>query len=48
MKSTQEVIELCAKHNIYPDTELIKADKIEWAWDQLKENKDGVRYVIDI
>ena len=32
---TQECIDLCHKHNIYPDCEVIEADKINWAWDQL-------------
>lgn len=51
MAATDECLELCAKHNITPECEVITADKIDWAWEQLlKEggNKDGVRYVIDI
>jgi uncharacterized zinc-type alcohol dehydrogenase-like protein len=51
MQSTNEVLELCAKHKIFPDCQVIEADKIDWAWDQLTGeggNKDGVRYVIDI
>ena len=49
--ATEECLELCAKHNIYPDIELIEANKIDWAWNQLlgeAGNKDGVRYVIDV
>ena len=48
---TQEVIDFCHKHNIYPDCEVILAKKIDWAWDQLcgsGSNVDGIRYVIDI
>jgi alcohol dehydrogenase (NADP+) len=49
--ATEEVLELCAKHNILPDCQTITASKIDWAWEQLLGeggNKDGVRYVIDI
>ena len=47
----REVLELCAKHKIWPDVETIEADKIDWVWDKLMSehgNKEGVRYVIDI
>lgn len=48
-KNTQEVLDFCGKHGIAPDCEVIEADKIDWAFEQLKGmNKDGVRYVIDI
>jgi uncharacterized zinc-type alcohol dehydrogenase-like protein len=33
IKATQEVLDLCAKHQIWPDCETIKADKIQWAWE---------------
>ena len=49
IKATQEVIDFCAENKIYPDTQIIKADQIGWAWKSLlEENKDGIRYVIDI
>jgi len=51
IKATEELLELCAKHNILPDCETITASKINWVWDQLvgeSSNKDGIRYVIDI
>lgn len=51
IKETQEVIDLCHQHNIYPDCEMIEAKQIDWAWDQLcgdGKNPDGIRYVIDI
>ena len=49
IKATEECLELCAKHGIYPDVQHIKASEIEWAWDQLiNVNKDGIRYVIDV
>jgi len=49
IKNTEECLEFCAKHNLTPDVEHIEAEKIDWAWDQLlTNNKDGIRYVIDI
>jgi len=51
IKATEECLEFCAKHGIYPDIQLIEAKEIDWAWQQLigpSGNKDGVRYVIDI
>ena len=51
--ATEELIELCGKHKIFPDVQVIEANQIDWAWKQLSgaggaANKDGVRYVIDI
>lgn len=46
--SIEGLLELCAKHGIAPDTQTITADKLDWAYEQLGYNKDGVRYVIDI
>jgi len=49
IKNTEECLDFCAKHNLTPDVELIEAEKIDYAWDQLlTNNKDGIRYVIDI
>jgi uncharacterized zinc-type alcohol dehydrogenase-like protein len=48
---TQEVLDLCAKHQIWPDCELILASGLSAAWTQLcgpQGHKDGSRYVIDI
>jgi uncharacterized zinc-type alcohol dehydrogenase-like protein len=48
IKTTEECIDFCVKHNIYPDIQLIKPDQITWAFNQLQNsNKDGVRFVID-
>jgi uncharacterized zinc-type alcohol dehydrogenase-like protein len=49
--NTEECIQFCFDNNVYPDIEVIKANQITWAWEQLnpgKGNPDGVRYVIDI
>jgi len=49
IKSTQECVDFCAKHQIYPDVELIEAKDIDFIWDKLKSvNDTGLRYVIDI
>ena len=49
IKETQEVIDLCFEHGIYPDCKVVLAKEIDWCWEQLqKSNADGVRYVIDI
>lgn len=42
MKKTQEMLELCAKHNIVADIELIKMSDINSAMDRLA--KSNVRY----
>jgi len=47
----QEVMDFCAKNNIYPDCEMVEANQIDWAWEKLSGpggNADGVRYVIDV
>ena len=49
--ATQEVLDLCAKHQIWPDCEMIVASELSSAWEQLcgaNGHKDGARYVIDI
>ena len=51
VKATQECLDLCAEHQIWPDCKVIEAKDIDWAWEQLSGeggNKDGVRYVIDV
>ena len=51
IKATEECLEVCAKHSIYPDVQVIEAKDIDWAWQQLigpSGNKDAVRYVIDV
>ena len=51
IRETQELIDFCHEKNVYPDCEIIEANKIDWAWEQLTGaglNADGIRYVIDI
>lgn len=48
--STQECVDFCAKHGIYPDCETITADRLDEVWKELDvgSNATGKRYVIDI
>ena len=45
---TQEVLELCAKHNIGPDIEIIPIQKINEAFKALENGDVRFRYVIDM
>ncbi|NRA81245.1 MAG: NAD(P)-dependent alcohol dehydrogenase [Pseudoalteromonas sp.] len=47
MQETQEVVDYCAKNNILPATQLIKASEINDAWQSVVEKKARYRYVID-
>lgn len=47
--STQEVIELCAKHNIFPEVEVIPVQRLNEVFTELdKANDSGKRYVLDL
>ena len=49
IKETQEVIDLCFKHGIYPDCKTVEAKDIDSCWEKLQNtNADGIRFVIDI
>ncbi|XP_058090813.1 probable cinnamyl alcohol dehydrogenase 6 [Magnolia sinica] len=48
MKETQEMMDLCGKHNITCDIELIKPDYINTALERLTRNDVRYRFVIDI
>ncbi|XP_010266028.1 PREDICTED: probable cinnamyl alcohol dehydrogenase 6 [Nelumbo nucifera] len=48
MKETQEMLELCAKHNITCDVEIVTPDKINEAMDRLARNDVRYRFVIDV
>lgn len=48
MKETQEMLDFSLKHGIYPETELITADKIDEAYEKLSSGKAKFRYVIDM
>lgn len=48
IRETQECIDFCFKHGIYPDCETVEAKDIDRCWAQLQSNADGIRYVIDV
>jgi len=48
IKETQEMMDLCGKHNITSDIELVKVDRINEALDRLAKNDVRYRFVIDI
>ena len=45
---TQEMLDFSLKHKIYPETEIITADKIDEAYHNLTSGKAKFRYVIDM
>lgn len=47
MKETQEVVNYCADNKILPKIEVIKADKINDAWESVVNKNARYRYVID-
>jgi len=45
---TQEVLDFCAEHNIYPDCEMIRMDQINDAFGRLAKGDLAHRFVIDM
>ena len=45
---TQEVLDFCAKHNIYPECEMISIDQIDDAFARLAKGDMAHRFVIDM
>ena len=48
IKETQEVLDFCAEHNIYPKCEMIRIDQINDAFARLAQGDIAHRYVIDM
>jgi uncharacterized zinc-type alcohol dehydrogenase-like protein len=44
---TQEVMDYCAEHKIYPQIQMIKAEEINDAWEKVVNKEARYRYVID-
>jgi len=44
---TQEVMDYCAAHKIYPQIQIIKAEEINEAWQKVVNKEARYRYVID-
>lgn len=45
---TQEMLEFCAKHNIYPECETVKMSEVNEAYERLLKNDVRYRFVIDM
>ncbi|TPE43788.1 NAD(P)-dependent alcohol dehydrogenase [Maribrevibacterium harenarium] len=48
IKETQELLDFCAEHNIYPDCEMITMDQINHAFERLAKGDMAHRIVIDM
>lgn len=48
IKNTQEVIDLCAEHKIYPEIAVVPVWDLNQVYEKLDDNSTGVRYVLDI
>ncbi len=48
MKETQEMLDFSLAHGIYPEVEIITADRIDEAYENLTSGKARFRYVIDM
>lgn len=44
---TQQLVEYCAANGIHPETEVIAADRVNRAWEQVVDKEARYRYVID-
>lgn len=47
MKETQEVVNYCAANNVLPNIQVIRAEQINEAWENVVNKKARYRYVID-
>ncbi|MCG3678792.1 hypothetical protein L5F07_05955 [Aliarcobacter butzleri] len=47
IKESQEMVDYCAKNNILPEIQMIKAQEITQAWKNVEDKKARYRYVID-
>ena len=45
---TQEMLDFCAEHDIYPDCEMIRIDEVNEAYERLLKNDVRYRFVIDM
>ena len=48
IKETQEVLDFCAEHNVYPECEMIKMDQINDAFSRLEKGDLAHRFVINM
>lgn len=47
MKETQEMVDYCADHEVLPKIQVIRADQINEAWENVVNKKARYRYVLD-
>ena len=45
---TQEMLEFCAEHGIYPECEMIRMDEINTAYERLLKNDVRYRFIVDM
>ena len=45
---TQEMLDFCAEHQLYPEVEIIRMDQVNDAYDRLLKNDVRYRFVIDM
>lgn len=48
IKETQEVLDFCSEHQIYPECKIIKPSEINQAYEHLKKGDVSYRFVIDM
>ena len=48
IKETQEMLEFSLAHNIMPEIQVVRADQIDWVYEQLLSGAGEFRYVIDM
>jgi uncharacterized zinc-type alcohol dehydrogenase-like protein len=48
LAETQEMLDFCARRNILPDTEMIRMDEINHAWERMEKSDVRYRFVIDM
>jgi uncharacterized zinc-type alcohol dehydrogenase-like protein len=48
LAETQEMLDFCAEHGIVADTEVIRIDQVNEAWDRMQKGDVRYRFVIDM
>jgi uncharacterized zinc-type alcohol dehydrogenase-like protein len=48
MPETQEMLDFCAEHGVYPECETIRMEQVNEAYERLLKNDVRYRFVIDM
>ena len=48
LPETQEMLDFCAEHGIHPETETIRIDQVNEAWERMEKGDVRYRFVIDM